>query len=129
MPLRDDFVIAKFNSANLGDTGSVRPAAGGFDVDDNIILLRIEPEIDAGDLGFYAGVTKLLQARELVAANDIPFRLYLNKGDGIILLCHKVGETVPHRLVVLTHEAEDCGDSARAGAEQRPQRVHVDAIP
>jgi hypothetical protein len=68
MPLRDDLVIAKFNSANLGDTVSVRPAAGCFDVDDNIILLRIEPEIDAGDLGFYTGVTKLAQARELVAA-------------------------------------------------------------
>jgi hypothetical protein len=72
LPLREDLVIAKFNSANLGDTVSVRPAAGCFDVDDNIILLRIEPEIDAGDLGLYTGVTKLAQARELVAANLPP---------------------------------------------------------
>jgi hypothetical protein len=55
MPLGNDLVIADLNSADLRNTVTVRPAACRFDIDDNIILLRIEPEIDAGDLSVDPG--------------------------------------------------------------------------
>src|SRR5450432_1053153 len=39
MPLVDDFMVADFYRADLRDTVAVRPAAGGLDVDHDIVLL------------------------------------------------------------------------------------------
>src|SRR5271170_918387 len=74
MPLGNDFVITDFYSADLGNTVAVRPAARCLDIDDNIILLWIEPEDDAGNFGSDTCVTKLAQTRQLVTTDDIPFR-------------------------------------------------------
>src|ERR1700721_986787 len=52
MPFRNDFVIANFYGADLCNTVTVRPAAGRLDIDDNVILLWVETEVDAGNLGF-----------------------------------------------------------------------------
>jgi hypothetical protein len=52
MPLGNDFVIADFYSADLSNTVAVRPAAGCLDINDNVILPWVEPEVDAGDFGF-----------------------------------------------------------------------------
>ena len=52
MPLGNDFVIANFYGADLCNTVTVRPAAGRLDIDDNVILLWVETEVDAGNLGF-----------------------------------------------------------------------------
>ena len=65
MPLGNDFVITDFYSANLGNAVTRRPAAGCLDIDDNIILLWIEPEVDAGNFGSDTCVTKLTQTRQL----------------------------------------------------------------
>src|ERR1700691_2310294 len=89
MPLATDFVIADFYSADLRNTVAVRPAAGCLDIDDHVILLRVEPEVDAGNFGSNSCVIKLAQTRQLVTADDIPFRLYLDKGDGLAVLRHQ----------------------------------------
>src|SRR5271170_4619244 len=70
MPLGNDFVITNFYSADLGNTVAVRPAAGCLDIDDDVILLRVEPEVDASNLGSNTRITKLAQTRQLVAADD-----------------------------------------------------------
>jgi hypothetical protein len=52
-------VIADFYSADLGNPVTVRPAAGCLDINDNIILLPVESEVDAGNLGSDSCVIKL----------------------------------------------------------------------
>ena len=69
MPLANDFVIADFYSADLSNTVAVRPAAGCLDIDDNVILLRVEPEVDASNFGSNSCVIKLAQTRQLVTAD------------------------------------------------------------
>ena len=88
MPLANDFVITDFYSADLSNTVAVRPAAGCLDIDDNVILLRIEPEVDASNFGSNSCVIKLAQTRQLVTTDDIPFRFYLDERDGFAVLRH-----------------------------------------
>ena len=96
MPLANDFVITDFYSADLSNTVAVRPAAGCLDIDDNVILLRIEPEVDASNFGSNSCVIKLAQTRQLVTADDIPFRLYLDERDGLAFSVIRSGK--PSRI-------------------------------
>src|ERR1700722_7321718 len=114
MPLANDFVIADFYSTDLRNSVAVRPAPGCLDINDNVILLRVEPEVDAGNFGFNSCVIKLAQTRQLVTADDIPFRFYFHERDGLAVLRHQIRKAIAHRLVVFAHEAEHRGDPARA---------------
>src|ERR1700684_2789841 len=51
MPLGNDFVITDIYGADLSNAIAVRPAAGCLDIDDNVILLRVEPRVDASNFG------------------------------------------------------------------------------
>src|SRR5271170_3093912 len=110
VPFANDFMITDFYGADLSNTVAIRPAAGCLDIDDNVILLRIELEVDAGNFGFNSCVIKLAQARQLVTADDIPFRFYLDERDGLAVLRHQIRKAIAHRLVVLAHEAEHRGN-------------------
>ena len=59
MPFLDYFMIADSNGANLRDAIAGSPPARGFDVDDNVVLVRIEAVVDAPDLGRDAGRLEL----------------------------------------------------------------------
>src|SRR5271155_656041 len=83
MPFANDFVITNFYSADFRNTVAVRPAAGSLDIDDNVILLRVEPEVDAGNFGSNPCIIKLAQTRQLVTADNIPFRFYFDERDGL----------------------------------------------
>src|SRR3984957_11506342 len=109
MPLSNDFVIADFYSADLRNTVAIRPAAGCLDIDDNVVLLRVEPEGDASNFGFNSCVIKLAQTRQLVTADDIAFRFDLDERDGLAGPRHQIRKPIAHRLVVLAHEAEHRG--------------------
>src|SRR5271154_3272290 len=106
MPLGNDFVITEFYGADLGNTIAVRPTAGCLDIDDHVILLRVEPEVDAGNFSSNSYIIKLAQPRQLVTADDVPFRLYLDERDGLAIFRHQIRKAIAHRLVVLAHEAE-----------------------
>jgi hypothetical protein len=62
MPLGNDFMIVDFYSADLRDTVAIRPAAGCLNIDDNVILLWVEPEVDASNFGLNSCFIKLAQA-------------------------------------------------------------------
>src|SRR3984885_11178882 len=125
MPLGNDFVITEFYGADLSNTVAVRPAAGSLDIDDNVILLRVGPEVDASNFGSDCCVIKLAQTRQLVTTDDIPFRFYLDERDGVAVLRHQIRKAIAHRLVVLAHEAEHRGYPAGARMQKRAQRIHV----
>src|SRR6202046_4264609 len=114
MPLANDFVITDFYSADLRNTVAVRPAAGCLDIDDNVILLRVEPEVDASNFGSNSCVIKLAQTLQLVTTDDIPFRFYLDERDGLAVVRHQIRKAIAHRLVVLAHEAEHRDHAGRA---------------
>src|SRR5258708_34693602 len=68
MPLVDDLVVADLDHADFGYPIAGRPTARRLDVDHDVVLLRIEPEIDPADLRADADASKLPQPSELVAA-------------------------------------------------------------
>src|SRR3984957_20130378 len=114
MPLANDFVITDFYSADLSNTVAVRPVAGRLDIDDNVILLRVEPEVDASNFGSDFCVIELAQTRQLVTAGEHPFRFALDERDGLTPLRHQIRKAIAHRRVALAHEADHRGSPALA---------------
>jgi hypothetical protein len=123
-------MIADFDRADFGNTIRGGPAAGGLDVNDDIILLRIEAVIHAADLGLDPRVTKLTQARQLIASDDVAFGLDFQKGDLTVLRQHQVGKPVAHAPKILAHAAENPSDASKiAVGQEHAKRVDVNVIP
>ena len=101
MPFVDDLMVANFNRADFRYPIARSPAAGRLDVDHDVILLGVEAVIDPADFRTDAGFAELSQPRELIAADDVAFGLYLHEGDGPVFLQHEIRESVAHVAEVL----------------------------
>lgn len=79
MPLANYLMVADLHRADFGDAIAGRPAFRCLDVDNDVILLRIETVVDATEVGADAGVAELPEPSELVAADNVAFGFHLQK--------------------------------------------------
>ena len=130
MPFFDDFVVADFHRANFRDAIPGRPAAGSFDIDDDIILLGVKAVVDFADLSWNASVHELPQPRELITPYRIAFRFDLHKRDRTVFREHQIGKAVAHGEEIFAYQTQDGGNALQARAiEKSPQRINPNAIP
>src|SRR4051812_6625917 len=123
-------MVADLHRSDFCDAITGRPGARSLDVDDYVILLRVEPVIHAADLSRYAGLLQLAQTGQLVAAYGVTFSLDLNEGQFAVAYLHQVGETVPHAAEVLAHRPNNCSQAVRVCAfEQGTQCADLHVLP
>src|SRR5690606_13334747 len=101
---------------------------GGFQIDDDIVLLGIDDPAHSGDLDGEAGPAKSLDLNELLAADLVPLGFDFEKADTALVEDDQIGTTAPLAAWVSRHRPEHGGERPGRRLGEEPLRQEIERV-